>query len=178
MLFRSVDVTPGDVVTVGANYGFENYTTLQRSRQANPGPQFNDPTRDWSTDMNEDVHTVGAHVDVPKITPRMSATVGYDFVRSTARYAYLLPANTTLATPQPLAPVLNEIQRVGADLRHTLSRNLALGLGYAYEMYDVEDFALSPGTLDSPVFPALFSLMYQWRPYHAHTGSVRLMYRW
>ena len=39
-------------------YGFENYSTLQRSRQANPGVQFNDPTRDWATDMDENVHTL------------------------------------------------------------------------------------------------------------------------
>jgi hypothetical protein len=42
---------------------------------------------------------------------------------------------------------------------------------------DVDDFALSPGTLDSPVFPTLLSLMYQWRPYRVHTGFLRLHYR-
>ena len=31
---------------------------------------------------------------------------------------------------------------------------------------------------DSPVFPTLVSLMYQWRPYTAHSGFARLMYRW
>ncbi len=55
---------------------------------------------------------------------------------------------------------------------------MALGVGYAYDRYDVDDFALSSGTLDSPVFPTLVSLMYQWRPYAAHTGSVRLIYGW
>ena len=128
--------------------------------------------------MDEGVHTVSAHLDLPQITSSSLVTLGYDFVLSSAQYLYLLPSNTTLVPPQQLPPVRNEIQRATADLRHTLTRNLALGLGYAYEKYSVEDFALSPGTLDSPVFPALFSLMYQWRPYNAHTGSIRLIYRW
>ena len=54
-------------VAIGASYGFEHYTTLQRSRQANPGAQFDDPTRDWSTDMDERVHTFTANVHVPHL---------------------------------------------------------------------------------------------------------------
>lgn len=173
-----VDVTPRDTVAVGATYGFENYSTLQRSRQANPGPQFDDPTRDWSTDMNEDVHTFTASLELPQIATRTTVRIAYDYVRSHAQYLYLLPSNSTLAPPQQLPPVRNEIQRASADLRHTLARHVSLGIGYAYDRYDVDDFALSPGTLNSPVFPTLVSLMYQWRPYNAHTGFVRVIYGW
>lgn len=173
-----VDVTPAEAVQLGASYGFENYSTLQRSRQANPGPQFNDPTRDWSTDMDEDVHTVGASLDLPRLTSRAAVHVGYDYVRSSARYRYLLPPNTTLPAPVQLRPILNRIQRASVDLRYTLMSQVALGVGYTYDGYDVDDFALSPATLDSPIFPALIDLMYQWRPYTAHTGSVRLIYDW
>lgn len=180
--FRSVtvgaDFTPTAAVLIGASYGFENYSTLQRSRQANPGPQFNDPTRDWSTDMNEDVHTVGASLDLPHLTRRSTLHAAYDYVRSNARYLYVLPPNTTLPTPVQLSPVLNRIRRASADLRYTLTSQVALGVGYAYDAYDVDDFALSPATLNSPIFPALIDLMYQWRPYTAHSGSVRLIYNW
>jgi hypothetical protein len=48
-----VDVTPRNDVNVGLSYGFENLATLQKSRQASPGPQFNDPTRDWTTDLKK-----------------------------------------------------------------------------------------------------------------------------
>jgi hypothetical protein len=37
-------------VSLGLNYTDESYTALQASRQASPGVQFNDPTRDWTTD--------------------------------------------------------------------------------------------------------------------------------
>ena len=173
-----VDASGRDVIVLGTEYTFEKYSTLQRSRQATPGPQFNDPTRDWSTDMNEHVHTVTASVDLPHVAKRTTVRLAYDYVNANARYLYLLPANTTLAQPQPLAPVRNEIQRASADLRYSLSQKLGLGLGYWYESYDTQDFARSPGTLDSPFFPALINLMYLNRPYRAHTASVRLLYAW
>jgi MtrB/PioB family decaheme-associated outer membrane protein len=173
-----VDVTPRDEVSFGVTYGFENYTTLQRSRQANPGPQFDDPTRDWSTDLDENVHTVTATLDLPRITARTGAELSYDVVRSHAQYLYVLPPNSTLTPPVQLSPVRNEFQRATASVRHTLTERVALGLAYAYDHYNVDDFALSPGALNSPVLPSMLSLMYQWAPYTAHTGSVRIIYSW
>jgi MtrB/PioB family decaheme-associated outer membrane protein len=173
-----IDLTPRDDVTFGATYGFENYSTLQRSRQANPGPQFEDPTRDWSTDMDEGVHTISANVDLPQVMPRTAVALVYDYVRSNAQYLYLLPPNSTLTPPQQLPPVRNEVHRAGIDLRRTLTGNTALGVGYAFDRYDVQDFAQSPATLNTAVLPAFLNLVYQWRPYTAHTGSVRLIYRW
>lgn len=173
-----VDVTPNEAVLLGASYGFENYSTLQRSRQANPGPQFDDPTRDWSTDMDEDVHTVMANLDFPRLSSRAALHFGYDYVRSNAQYLYVLLASSTLTRPVQLPPVMNRMQRGTADLRYGVTRQLALGVGYSYDSYDVEDFALSPGTLNSPIFSTFIGLMYQFRPYSAHTGSVRMIYSW
>jgi cytochrome b/b6/petB-like protein/putative beta-barrel porin MtrB/PioB len=152
--------------------------TLQHSRQANPGPQFDDPTRDWSTDMNENVHTLTTTLDLPHVAKRIAARIAYDYVRAKARYLYELPANTTLVSPQQLAPILNTMQRATADVRYSLSQRFGLAAGYWYDSYDAQDFARSPGTLDSPFFPALINLMYLNRPYRAHTASVRLIYNW
>ena len=58
------------------------------------------------------------------------------------------------------------------------TRDVTLGLGYWFDHYDVDDFALSPGALNSPLMPGFLNLMGQWRPYKAHTGFVRLMYAW
>jgi MtrB/PioB family decaheme-associated outer membrane protein len=173
-----LDLTPRDELSVGATYGFERYATVQGSRQANPGPQFDDPTRDWSTDAAERVHTATAYVDLPELAARTALRLSYDLVRSNARYTYVLPPGSTLTPPVQLRPVLHETRRFLADLRHTLTAQLTLGAGYAYDHYDVDDFAQSPEILNSPVFPTYFSLMSQWRPYRVHTGSIRLMYRW
>ena len=173
-----VDANRKDALLLGTQYSFEHYSTLQRSRQANPGPQFDDPTRDWSTDMNENVHTVTTSLDFPHVARRTTARLAYDYVHTNARYVYLLPANSTLVQPQQLPAVRNEIQRASADLRYSLSQRLGVGVGFWFDSYIAADFARSPGTLNSPFLPALIDLMYLNRPYRAHTGSLRLIYTW
>jgi hypothetical protein len=173
-----IDANRKDALLLGTQYSFERYSSLQHSRQASPGPQFDDPTRDWSTDMNEDVHTMTTSLDLPHVASRTSARLAYDYVHAGARYVYLLPANSTLVQPQQLPAVRNVIRRASADLRYSLSQKLGVGLGYWYDSYDAQDFARSPGTLDSPFLPALIDLMYLNRPYRAHTASVRLLYAW
>jgi MtrB/PioB family decaheme-associated outer membrane protein len=174
----AVDVVPGDRIGGGLSYGFENYRTRQQSRQANPGAQFNDPTRDWWTDMDEDVHTVSASIAAPRLARRTALNLGYDFVGSRAAYVYSIRPDSTLATPQQLAPVRNELQRATLDLRYMLTSSLSLGAAYWFDTYDVDDFAVSPGTLNSPLLPTFLNVGYQWRPYDAHTGLLRLLYAW
>ena len=173
-----VDLSPGDRVGGALTYGFERYGTRQKSRQANPGAQFNDPTRDWWTDMNERVHTVGLQLEVARLFERASLTAAYDYVGSRAEYVYTLAPNSSLATPQPLEPVRNTFHTVTAEVRYPLGSRLGLGVGYRFDGYDVDDFALSPGTLNSPLLPTFINTMNQWRAYDAHTGSVRLLYSW
>ena len=172
-----VDVTPSDAALFGGSYTFENYSTLQRSRQANPGAQFNDPTRDWDTDMDENVHTWTFTVD-SRLTDRAVLDVGYDLVHGRARYLYLLPPDSNLSPPQQLPELQNRYHRAFADLRYDLSPQLALGIGYHLDKYSVEEFGRSPDVLNTPLIPAFINMLYQWRPYDVHTGSVRLIYRW
>jgi hypothetical protein len=91
---------------------------------------------------------------------------------------YLLPVDSTLVAPQQLPPVRNDFQLATADLRYTFTPKLGLAVGYRLDAYDAEDFALSPGTLTTPLIPTSFNLLYQWRPYTVNTGSVRLLYSW
>lgn len=173
-----VDVVPNDNVSLGASYGFENYTTLQTSRNAAPGTQFHDPTRDWSTDMNEDVHTWGASLDVARLFPRTGLRVHYDFSDSEAQYLYLLVPNSSLAAVRQLSPVRNKLHRATADLRFSLARNVALGLEYWFDKYDVDDFAWEPETLTSVTIPTYTNLNYFYRPYEVNTAFLRLIYAW
>ena len=172
-----VDLAPRDTVAFGASYAFENYSTLQRSRQANPGAQFNDPTRDWQTDMNEDVHTWSLSANA-QVANRTTVDVMYDYVHGSAQYLYVLPANSTLAVPQQLPELRNRYHRATADLRRALTSRLALAFGYRLDKYSVDEFGRSPEILNSPLIPAFVNTLYQWRPYDVHSGSVRLIYRW
>ena len=49
------------------SYEWERYTSLQASRQANPGVQFNDPTRDWTTSGADKASTFNASMDLIKL---------------------------------------------------------------------------------------------------------------
>lgn len=173
-----VDLAPNDNVSLGASYGFENYTTLQNSRNAAPGTQFYDPRRDWATDMDEDVHTWTGSLEVARLLPRTSLRVNYDVSDSEAQYLYVLVPNSTLAAPQQLSPVRHTLHRGTADVRVALARNVALGIEYWYDKYDVDDFAWSPATLSSITIPAYTNLNYFYRPYEVSTAFVRLIYAW
>jgi MtrB/PioB family decaheme-associated outer membrane protein len=176
-----VDVTPNEQVTASVNYGFDRTTTRQKSRQASNEDNFNDPTRDWWTDMDQDVHTVGFRVDWARNT-RTSVSIGYDYVGSRALYVYELAPNQTIFVPpaqlSQLPPVWNVFHVGTVDGRYTLTSQLGLGIGYRYERYKVDDFAFGSSTLSSPLINAYMNLMYQWRPYETHSGYLRLLYTW
>lgn len=172
------DAAPSDTVSAGLTWGFDRYTSLQRSRQANPGVQFDDPRRDWSTDALDRVQSVSASLDLLKAVPKTDVRLGYDFSRSTGRYVYILPSDSTLATPQQLPDVLNELHRVSADVSYFFARHLAAGVAYSYDKYEVDDFALGPQTISRINMPSALLLGNVWRPYRAHTGWLRLTYYW
>ena len=171
------DVVPNDAVSAGVMWGFDRFTSLQRSRQANPGVQFDDPTRDWSTDALDGVHYISASADV-NANPKTNVQFGYDVNRSRSRYLYLVPANSTLVAPQQLPTVRNELHHATVDVKYTFSRHLGAGLGYWFDKYTVDDFALGTGTLTRIDMPSALLLGYVWRPYTANTVWARLSYFW
>ncbi len=173
-----VDAVPRDVISLGAEYGYETYGSLQRSRQANPGAQFDDPTRDWETDADEKVHTFTASVDMSAIAPKTSLRAAFNSSHSKGTYRYLLPPISTLTPPVQLSPVRNRLQELTVDLRYSLSGRTDLALGYWFDHYDVEDFALGPDTIGARFFPTIMMLGYMWKPYSVHTVSARYIYRW
>jgi hypothetical protein len=65
---------------------------------------------------------------------------------------------------------------VSVDLRHTLSRPVAVGAGYRLDHFETNDFSLGPGTIDTALIPTFVNLQYQWRPYDTHTACIRLAY--
>ena len=173
------DATPVDKVGMGLTYSYEDAKTNQGSRQANPGVQFNDPTRDWFTDMSEKVHYVVASVDLTKAIPKTDVRVAFDWNKSNTNYMYTLAPNTTLPTPVPLPTLYNELQRASVDFKYFLSQHFAAGFVYWYDNYKVDDFAMSPSyVIGNRTLPDGIMLGYFLRPYRANTGWFRLTYLW
>ena len=172
------DYVPNNTASVGASYQYERYTSLQKSRQADPGPQFDDPTRDWTTTGADRAHTVAGSADLLKLWPKTDLRFAYDFVRAESRYVYGLAPNTTLPPVQQLPLVWNRRHRLSADASYMLTTHVAAGVIYWYENYKVDDFAFNPETLNTVAQPSFISLQYLYRPYTANTIWGRVSYRW
>lgn len=173
-----VDYVPRDAIAFGASYIFDRYGTLQKSRQANPGPEFDDPRRDWTTDAHERADTVSLAADLMKLWPRTDVRLGYDFSSGRSRFLYELAPDSTLTPVTQLPPVNNQLRRATVDMRHYVTKHTALGFMYWFDRYRVDDFANEPATLSSIVQPSFLMIGYTARPYTANTFVGRLTYLW
>jgi MtrB/PioB family decaheme-associated outer membrane protein len=183
-------VVPHDRANVDVSYGFESYSAFSTSRQANPGAQFTDPARNWGTDADDRVHTFMAAADLVRPFPNTDLRLSYDYSRARATYVYQVgvvtdrtlpevsPPIPALAPPTQLPPVTNQWQRATADARYHFTERLALGVSYWLDDYEVEDFALANPRIAVNDLPGALLLGYRYRPYTAHTGWVRMIYRW
>jgi len=172
------DYVPMASVSLGASYEWERYTTLQASRQANPGPQFDDPTRDWTTNGADKASTFSASMDLIKLLRKTDVKLAYDLSHSEALYVYGLPTVTTLAAPVQLPAVVNELQRATVDVRYRFTSHFGAGLVYWFDKYAVNDFAQGTDTLTTVAQPSFLMIGYLTRPYTANTVSGRFTYYW
>lgn len=175
------DVVPSETVDFNLSYGFETYRALQASRTASPAPnpQFTDPTRDWTDDSADKVHTASTSLELDKVIPKTQLRFGYDLTRSRTTYVYGLTADTTV-TPAPvqLPPIRNELRTGTADVRYFVRPDVALGFLYWYNHYTVDDFALSPSTVNRLDLTGALLMGYLYRPYTANSFALRLTYLW
>lgn len=183
------DITGGPAV-LSMSYAHERYDTFQLSRQANPGEQFDNPTRDWGTDASERVHSVLTRAELNELIPRTQVRITYDFSRSKTRYLYelgtpitdrTLPEGSPITSLPPvsqLPPVSNEIHSTQLDTRYFLTSRVAVGVVYWYERYRVEDYALGDETIRRIDLPNGLLLYYRYRPYDAHSiwGRVTILF--
>jgi len=185
------NAVPRDWVTFGASYDIETYRTLQWSRQANPGVQFNDASRDWSTNGRDRVHSFLANVDFTGIGQRLDVRTNYDFNRGSTLYLYgtgsvldrTLPEGSTvvastLPAPVSLPEVMSELTRATVDATYKLTSRFSVGMSYWFERYKVEDFALDAQAIPQLNLPSSLLLGYQYLPYTAHTLWGRLIVHW
>jgi MtrB/PioB family decaheme-associated outer membrane protein len=201
-----VNLTPVQSVAFGVNYGKDKYKTLQKSRQANPGAQEQDPTRDWTTDYKDDVDTIYAYVDLPKLIPRATVRYSFDWMDGANDITYGLRPDQTIFTTVPLLQLPGSSQtttRSNVDVNYRMTKRLGAGFGWYYEDYQISDWGwndcgivcsggtptVKPSpttTVDGPVLNPpnqagtsaqfLSLLRYVYRPYTGNTVYVRLRY--
>jgi len=187
------DYAVNDMVHFGLTYGWDEFSALQKSRNANPPPDptWIDPARNWFLDNNEKVNTVMAYVDLIGLAQsKADLRVGYEMNDSKNAFDYSGPRIDSLTAAGqfiPLPNVVNDWTRFTVDFKYFVNKAVGLGVGYWYENFDVSDW----NTLDSlgPVgfFPQdgqpridwLGGLMtgYGNRPYNGGRLFARMLYR-
>jgi hypothetical protein len=184
------DATPAEQISVGLSYSYERYYALSRSRQANPGVQFDDPSRNWASEGTDRAHSFLFSVEFLQIADRVDLMLSYDFNRARATYNYITGAvanrtlpeevvvTTTLPTPTQLPPTFSELQRAVTNLTYWTTSRLGLGLSYWYERYDVRDFTLDVESTPNLARGSTLLMGYLYQPYRANTVWGRLIYRW
>lgn len=185
-----IDGTPTDKVGLGVSYSYEDYRALSRSRQANPGVQFTDPSRNWATDSADKVHSLIANAEIKGIAEKVDLALSWDYNRTRATYEYItgavpdrtLPEEaivpTTLPTPVALPPVKSDLWRGTVDAIYNINSRFSIGVTYWYDKYDVEDFTLDSQAQQTLTAGNNMLLYYTYAPYTAHTTWGRLMFRW
>jgi MtrB/PioB family decaheme-associated outer membrane protein len=203
-----VDWTPSEHFALSTSYSFEDYAALSRSRQASadtptgcvpvfPAPtgqvtcQFYDPSRDWSVDTDEAVHSFVLDADFMNLWNKVDVRLSFDSNRYKGTYHYItgsVPDRTlpdevtgvpsTLPDPVQLPDVISNLGRGTVDFVYNFNKRVGLGVSYWFEKYHVEDFALDAESIDKGVTSQAVLLGYMYTPYTAQTGWVRLIVRW
>ena len=184
-----IDAVPGDRFLLGASYAYEKYTALSRSRQANPGPQFNDPSRNWATDAADKAHSVRVNLEIRDLIPKLDVRFNYDYSHSRSLYHYItgpvedrtLPeeviVESTLPAPTQLPPTLSELHMATTDFTYNLNARVGIGLSFWYERYRVEDFTLDIDANPDLSRGSVLLMGYLYTPYTARTVWLRMYYR-
>jgi hypothetical protein len=183
---------PTDVVSLGANYGRDRYSSFQVSRAANPppDPSWNDPARNWTLDNDDDINTATLYVDVLQAIRNTDIRFSYDYSDSNNSFVHGGPRMAALAALGqfiPLPTVENTWQRATADVQYFFSDRAGVGVGYYFETFDVLDFntidsegpvGFAPQT-EEPRIDWLGGLLtgYGNRPYTGSSGYLRFLYR-
>jgi opacity protein-like surface antigen len=185
-----LDVAPSVTFTFAPSYSFERYNALSRSRQANPGVQFDDASRNWATDATDRVHSFLLSAGLTQLADKVDVLVSYDYNKATATYNYItgavpnrtlpdeLVVDTTLPPPTQLPPTLSQLNRATADITYAVTGRVSLGFSYWYEDYKVKDFTLDADANLDLVRGQILLIGYLYKPYTANTFWGRLIYRW
>jgi MtrB/PioB family decaheme-associated outer membrane protein len=202
----SVDVNfvPRAELALGVSYGYDTYKALQESRNAAPLPsaEWTDPTRNWTLDNDEKVHTFSLYADILKALKNTDIRVAYDFMDSDNAFVHGGPRIEQLNTNRavtgsacsagvsdcfiPLPDVTTSWNRFRADVKYFFTRQVGLGFGWLYEKLDVEDFATidangsvgftaATGTVRTDYLGGLI-VGYNPRDYRGNTAFLRVLY--
>ncbi len=175
-----VSYVPSAKVSLGADYGYEDFEAFQASRTANPDSgvpgvyqSWADPNRDWNLTNDEKVKTLTAYLNLVDVLSKTEIRSTYEYSDSDQGFLHGGPRINALKTATagdprdarpctapltscfvPLPNVTLKWHHVTVDLKYNASKKVGLGLTYWYEKLNVADFSTintaGPQTLPRP----------------------------
>jgi hypothetical protein len=192
-------INPNEKIAFGVNYGQDEWSAFQKSRNANPPPDssWTDPNRNWTLDNGEEVNNFNLWLELTQAISNLDLRFDYDRSDSDNAFGYGGPRIATLAATPPgqfiaLPNVENEWTRFTIDAKFFFTPRIGVGVGYYYEDFEVSDFAAidsgttatTAGTVFSgftgvPRWDYLGEVLtgYMNRPYSGQNFFIRGLYR-
>ena len=119
------------------SYGYGQTETNQNSRQSGSSIPSTNPLDNWGADLKDTDVYVGAGIDWRPPVEKVSVLANYQFSRHTEDFDLTNATNTA----QNLPSTFFRLHDVIVDTRYHWLKNLTLTGRYAWEQYDVVDFA-------------------------------------
>lgn len=151
----AVDLTYAPAPAWSANlyYSFENYKNRQdgyaRSGGGNPTAFYplsvRDASRNWQVDSEDRVHTLGGGADWQLLGERLKLSLDASYSDALTESDPGSPGLSWL----PLADVTTQVGNLSLKGTYQLAPGRELRLGYYFEDYDSEDFALDQVMVDT-----------------------------
>ncbi len=154
-----IDYTLNEIASVFAFGSFEKYCNKEAARQWNPGPPEStgegDPyvtdtdiesDSNWDAKSEDTVRTIGAGFSVTPAGQKNSLHCWYSLSKAEGEVVFSSPvggssADTNNFEPIPFDQVDNsKLQTFNAAVKHSMTKKVALIIGYMYERWSMNDF--------------------------------------
>jgi hypothetical protein len=151
-------------------YGFYTLYFMQ-SREAGTNT-FGSPTLLWQVREFDTVHTAGAGLDWTVIKDRFDLNFDYTYSFATTEYDFRQNPGVTSA---PLPDLKTRLQSVGVLGTYNFQKDIALKLGYRFEMYQTFDWAVDNITFTN--VPGILGLGQISPDYTVHVVSATVAFK-
>jgi predicted porin len=164
--------------TASIYYNYDNYTNHQagygRRGGGNPTPFYPEsvriPANNWSMSSEDDVHSIGAGIDWELMAGKLELSLDANYTDAATETKPFSSGTDFL----PLPDITTEISTVSMQGNYQLQPGRELSIGYYYERYQSEDWALD-GAGESSLAKIL--LMGNQSPeYSAHMFKISLIF--
>lgn len=137
-------IDAGPRVTVNADYGQETfeYELASRYRPVTAGAAVDDPLNNWFSSIEDTTDSYGLGVNARIVPDRWTLDLRGLVADSTGKTrATGVAGGSPTGDPVDFPDVTYDLTSLNLEVRRAVRKNMAVGIGYVWEKYEVEDFA-------------------------------------